>query len=494
MGSLRKISGHGRRSCFVPGLLPVGGPLFTGLALAAWLSATAAEKPKSEELDHLQTLNRAFYAAYQKASPAVAMITTKNGRSIRRWVPSFHPPIPPELERGHGLSSGTIVRSDGYILCNYHAIAGADSVLVTMSDRRSFSAKVAGYDSLIDIALLKIEAKNLPRVTLGDSDLLKVGDWVLAIGHPLGLGSTLTHGIVSALGRQVQVIDSEFGIESFIQTNAVINPGNSGGPLLNLRGEVVGINTAISTGTGYFIGYGHSVPINLAREAMNDILAYGRVVHGYMGVGMEEVTPELIGRHNLKLNHPLGVYLNVQPHTPAERGGLLSGDVLLSVDGQTVNHANHVQTLIYHKDPGDIIALTVLRDGAERHLELTLGEREEDRLLALGRERISQLGITVEDLGMERARELGFTKEVAAELNLGEYVNPVAVVEVKADSPADREGIQVNDVIAGIDHQRIKSIEHLVHSISTLERGRAALFWLWRPREGIEVRVFRVTE
>ena len=353
---------------------------------------------------------------------------------------------------------------------------------------------MAGYDSLIDIALLKIEAKNLPRATLGDSDLLEVGDWVLAIGHPLGLGSTLTHGIVSALGRQVQVIDSEFGIESFIQTNAVINPGNSGGPLLNLRGEVVGINTAISTGTGYFIGYGHSVPINLAREAMNDILAYGRVVHGYMGVGMEEVTPELIGRHNLKLNHPLGVYLNVQPHTPAERGGLLSGDVLLSVDGQTVNHANHVQTLIYHKDPGDIIALTVLRDGAERHLELTLGEREEDRLLALGRERISQLGITVEDLGMERARELGFTKEVAAELNLGDYVNPVAVVEVKADSPADREGIQVNDVIAGIDHQRIKSIEHLVHSISTLERGRAALFWLWRPREGIEVRVFRVTE
>ena len=494
MSSSRKSSGHGRRSCFVPGLLPVGGPLFTGLALAAWLSAAAAEKPESEELDHLQTLNRAFYAAYQKASPAVAMITTKNGRSIRRWVPSFHPPIPPELERGRGLSSGTIVRSDGYILCNYHAIAGADSVLVTMSDRRSFSAKVAGYDSLIDIALLKIEAKNLPRVTLGNSDLLEVGDWVLAIGHPLGLGSTLTHGIVSALGRQVQVIDSEFGIESFIQTNAVINPGNSGGPLLNLRGEVVGINTAISTGTGYFIGYGHSVPINLAREAMNDILAYGRVVHGYMGVGMEEVTPELIGRHNLKLNHPLGVYLNVQPHTPAERGGLLSGDVLLSVDGQTVNHANHVQTLIYHKDPGDIIALTVLRDGAEQHLELTLGEREEDRLLALGRERISQLGIKVEDLGMERARELGFTKKVAAELNLGEYVNPVAVVEVKADSPADREGIQVNDVIAGIDHQRIKSIEHLVHSISTLERGRAALFWLWRPREGIEVRVFRVTE
>lgn len=492
MSSSRKSSGHGRRRCFVPGFLPAASPLFTGLALAAWLSAAAAEKPESEALDHLQTLNRAFYAAYQKASPAVAMITTKNGRSMRRWIPSFHPPIPPELE--HGLSSGTIVRSDGYILCNYHAIAEADSVLVTMSDRRSFSAKVAGYDSLIDIALLKIEAKNLPSVTLGDSDLLEVGDWVLAIGHPLGLGSTLTHGIVSALGRQVQVIDSEFGIESFIQTNAVINPGNSGGPLLNLRGEVVGINTAISTGTGYFIGYGHSVPINLAREAMNDILAYGRVVHGYMGVGMEEVTPELIGRHDLKMNHPLGVYLNVQPHTPAERGGLLSGDVLLSVDGQTVNHANHVQTLIYHKDPGDIIALTVLRDGAERHLELTLGEREEDRLLALGRERISQLGIKVEDLGMERARELGFTKEVAAELNLGEYVNPVAVVEVKADSPADREGIKVNDVIAGIDHQRIKSVEHLVHSISTLERDRAALFWLWRPPEGIEVRIFRVIE
>ena len=492
MSFLRKFSDKGRHGCRRPGLHLAGHTLFAGLALAVWSSAAAAEMPKQEELNHLQTLNRAFYAAYQQASPGVAMITTKNGRPMRRWIPSFHPPIPPELEKGHGLSSGTIVRSDGYILCNYHAIAGAESILVTMSDRRSFAAAVAGYDSLIDIALLKIEAKNLPSVTLGDSDQLEVGDWVLAIGHPLGLGSTLTHGIVSALGRQVQVIDSEYGIESFIQTNAVINPGNSGGPLLNLRGEVVGINTAISTGTGYFIGYGHSVPINLAREAMDDILAHGRVVHGYMGVAMEEVTPELIGKHDLKMDHPRGVYLNVQPHTPAERGGLFSGDVLLDVDGQTVNHANHVQTLIYHKDPGDIISLTVLRDGAERHLELTLGEREEDRLLALGRERISQLGIKVESLGMDRARELGFTAEVAAELDLGEYEDPVVVVEVKSDSPAALKGIQVNDVIAGIDHQRIRSIEHLIHSISTLERDRAVLFWLWRPHRGIDVRIIRI--
>lgn len=476
------------------GIPQVLGPLWVGIVLGGLLSRAAAEKPKPEDLLYLETLNRAFNTAYQQVSPAVVLITTQNGRFIRPGLPPFHPPMRPKFEKGRGLSSGTIVRSDGYILCNYHAIIGADSIQVTLSDRRSFAAQVVGFDSLIDISMLKIGATNLPKVTLGDSDELKIGDWVLAIGHPLGLGSTLTHGIVSALGRQVQVIESEYRIESFIQTNAVINPGNSGGPLLNLDGEVVGINTAISTGTGYFIGYGLSVPINLAREAMSDILAYGRVVHGYIGVGMEEVTKELIEKHNLNMDRPRGVYLNVQPDTPADRGGLFSGDVLLSVDGQAVDRANHVQTHIYNKNPGEKITLRVLRDGAERHLDLTLGEREEERLLAQGWKRISNLGIKVAVLSREQARELGFTQEMVAELKLGETGNAVVIVDVQIDSPADRKGIQADDIIAGIDHRRITSIEQLVYSISNLEEDRPALFWLWRPHQGIDVRMLRVSE
>ena len=474
------------------GIPQVLGLLWIGLVLGGLLSRATAEK--LEGLHYLETLNRTFNTAYRQVSPAVVSITTQNGRFIRPWLSPFHPPMRPESGKGRGLSSGTIVRSDGYILCNYHAIAGADSIQVTLSDRRSFSAQVVGFDSLIDIAMLKIGATNLPNVTLGDSDELKIGDWVLAIGHPLGLGSTLTHGIVSALGRQVQVIESEYRIESFIQTNAVINPGNSGGPLLNLDGEVVGINTAISTGTGYFIGYGLSVPINLAREAMSDILAYGRVVHGYIGVGMEEVTKELIEKHNLDMDRPRGVYLNVQPDTPAHRGGLFSGDILLSIDGQAIERANHVQTHIYNKNPGEKITLTVLRDGAERHLNLTLGEREKERLLAQGWKRISNLGIKVTVLSREQARELGFTQETMADLKFGETGNAVVVVDVQIDSPADRKGIQADDIIAGVDHQRITSIEQLVYSISNLEEDRAALFWLWRPHQGIDVRILRVSE
>ena len=196
-----------------------------------------------------------------------------------------------------GLGSGVIVSADGYILSNHHVIRNADSIEVTLHDRRRLTARVVGVDSLIDIALLKVEAQNLPTADLGRSADLQIGEWVLAIGFPLGMGTTLTHGIVSALGRQADVIDGAGVIESFIQTNAVINPGNSGGPLLDLRGQVIGVNTAISTKTGYFMGYGLAVPIDLAHEAMNDFLEHGRVVRGYLGIAMGDVDAEWeIGR------------------------------------------------------------------------------------------------------------------------------------------------------------------------------------------------------
>ena len=469
---------------------------WVGIALIAALlvgTCPAGAQVPVESTQPLADLSRAFRQAYEQVRPAVVLIAATTR------LPPFHPEIPEDFR---GMGSGTIVSDDGYILSNYHVVAEADSIRVTLSDRRTYQAKVIGFDSLIDIALLKVEAQGLPTVQLADSDLLQIGDWVLAIGHPLGMGSTLTHGIVSALGRQAGVLnprsdeENRYAIESFIQTNAVINPGNSGGPLLDLQGRVVGINTAISTRTGYYIGYGLAVPINLAREVVDDLLVHGRIVRGHLGVTMEsEMTQELIRKHGLNMERPRGVYLKqVQPNSPAERGGLLVGDVVLSLDGIEVNHFNDLQTLIYGRDPGETINLQIMRQNQVRQVAVVLGEREDDRLLSEGHQRMAQLGFSVESLPAELATELGFVGELAAELGFEQGEEPVVVVEVDPEGLAADKGIQVRDVITEVDQERVTSLEQFVRFVSGLEEGQSALFWFWRPETGINVRTLKIPE
>ena len=471
---------------------------WVGIALiAALLAGTrpAGAQVPVESTQPLADLSRAFRQAYEQVRPAVVLIA-----ATRTWRKRALPPFHPDPEDFRGMGSGTIVSDDGYILSNYHVVAEADSIRVTLSDRRSYQAKVIGFDSLIDIALLKVEALGLPTVQLADSDLLQIGDWVLAIGHPLGMGSTLTHGIVSALGRQAGIFnqneESRYAIESFIQTNAVINPGNSGGPLLDLQGRVVGINTAISTRTGYYIGYGLAVPINLAREVVDDLLVHGRIVRGHLGVSMEsEMTPELIRKHGLNMERPRGVCLeDVQSNSPAERSGLLVGDVILSLDGIAVNHFNHLQTLIYSRDPGETINLQIMRKNQLHQVAVVLGEREDDRLLSEGHQRMAQLGFSVESLPAELATELGFVGELAAELGFEQGEEPVVVVEVDPEGLAADKGIQVRDVITEVDQERVTSLEQFVRFVSELEEGQSALFWFWRPETGIDVRALRIPE
>ena len=465
-------------------------------ALLASGSLGGAQMPV-ESAQPLADLSRAFRQVYEQVRPAVVLITATTRTWRKSALPSFHPEIPEDFR---GMGSGTIVSDDGYILSNYHVVAGADSIQVTLADRRTYQAEVVGFDALIDIALLKVDAPGLPTVQLADSDLLQIGDWVLAIGHPLGMGSTLTHGIVSALGRQAGIFnhseENRYAIESFIQTNAVINPGNSGGPLLDLQGRVVGINTAISTRTGYYIGYGLAVPINLAHEVIDDLLTHGRIVRGHLGVTMEsEMTQELVRKHDLNLERPQGVYLRqVQPNSPAERGGLLGGDVILSLDGIEVNHFNHLQTLIYSRDPGETVNLQVMRQSQLHQVAVVLGEREDDRLLSEGHQRIEQLGFSVESLSAELATELGFVGELAAELGFEQGEKPVVVVEVAPQGLAADKGIQVRDVITEVDQERVTSLEQFVRFVSGLEEGQSAFFWFWRPATGIEVRALRVPE
>ena len=467
------------------------------VALLAGIRPAGAQMPV-ESTQPLADLSRAFRHAYEQVRPAVVLIAATARPWQKRVLPPFHPEVPDEDFRGIG--SGTIVSDEGYILSNYHVVAGADSIQVTLSDRRTYQAKIIGFDSLIDIALLKVEAQGLPTVQLADSDLLQIGDWVLAIGHPLGMGSTLTHGIVSALGRQTGVFnrssENRYAIESFIQTNAVINPGNSGGPLLDLQGRVVGINTAISTRTGYYIGYGLAVPINLAHEVVDDLLVHGRIVRGHLGVTMEsEMTQELIRKHGLDMERPRGVCLKeVQPNSPAERGGLLVGDVILSLNGIAVNHFNHLQTLIYSRDPGETVNLQIMRQSQLRQVAVVLGEREDDRLLSEGHQRLAQLGFSVESLPVELATELGFAGELAAELGFERGEEPVVVVEVEPEGLAADKGIQVRDVITEVDQERVTSLEQFVRFVSGLEEGQSALFWFWRPDTGINVRALSIPE
>jgi serine protease Do len=243
------------------------------------------------------------------------------------------------------------------------------------------------------------------------------------------------------------------------------------------------------------MGYSLAVPINLAREAMNDILIHGHVVRGYMGVSMDPVTQESVRRDGLKMEYPHGVYIKVRPNSPAARAGLKDGDVVLAVDGQKVDHPNQIQSLIYGRDPGEIVQLTLFgADGQDTQLEIVLGEREEDRLLTQGRQRLSHLGLSVERLPSEVAEELGFTLEIAEELGFDPGEIPVIVTEVDPLGPAADKGIRVRDVITEIDQQRVTSMHQFVRSISNLEEGRSALFWFWRAESGIDVRVLRISQ
>lgn len=461
-----------------------------GLASSAPATAEVPERAVAQ----LEALSEAFRVVHQSVAPAVVLIQTTGDWSAR--LPRFHPRIEPpdENDQPLGMGSGVIISPDGYILSNHHVVREADSIGVVLQDRRRLQAQVVGVDSLIDIALLKVEAQDLPVAELGHSADLRIGDWVLAIGYPLGMGTTLTHGIVSALGRDANVIGGNFGIESFIQTNAVINPGNSGGPLLDLQGRVVGINTAISTRTGYYIGYGLAVPIDLAREAVDDLLTHGRIVRGYLGISMVGVDDATVRSQGLDLDPPRGVLItSVQEGSAAEAGGLQDDDILLTVDGEEVNVPNQVQTLIYARDPGDVMELGLLRAGETTQLLVTLGERQEDMLLAQGQRHFERLGLTVAPVG-DRAAELGLTRSVADELGLPEESQAVIIVDVDPDGLAAIKGLQIDDIITEVDHTSIVSLDELVDSVSQMKRGESALFWLWRQDRGIDVRALRIGE
>ncbi len=360
----------------------------------------------------------------------------------------FNTPRFPQAQRERSLGSGVIVSPEGYILTNNHVVAGATEILVTTSDKRQYKARVVGADPKTDLAVLKVDATNLPAITIADSSKVQVGDYALAIGDPFGVGETVTMGIVSATGRTNLGIED---YEDFIQTDAPINPGNSGGALVNDRGELIGINTAIlSHGSGGNEGVGFAIPTNLARNIMDQIVSNGKVTRAYMGAYIQGVSPELAKAFGETA--PRGALIgDVEPGSPAQKSGLEKGDIVVALDGKPITDSNQLRMSISMMAPGTTANLKVWRNGSEHDIAVKLGElpAENERASAAPENPQGALeGVTVENV----------TDHTAQQLGLPERTKGVVVTDINPSSPVADSGLQRGDVIQEVNHQSVTDV------------------------------------
>ena len=379
------------------------------------------------------------------------------------WRRFFGGPTPRGPFRQKSLGSGFIIDRDGSILTNNHVVENAQKIVVKLADEREFEAKVVGKDAKTDIAVIKINTKeNLPVAPLGDSDRLEVGEWVMAIGNPFGLDSTVTAGIVSAKGRHIGG-----PYDNFIQTDASINPGNSGGPLINLRGEVVGINTAIFSRSGGNIGIGFAIPINLVKELVPQLKGKGKVTRGYLGVLIQKVTPEIA--ESLGLDKPRGALVaDVSKGGPAEQAGVKVGDVIVEFDGKEIKESSDLPIVVARTALDKKIRLKVLRDKKETTLTVTVGELKEEEVVASTTEK-GDLGLTVQ----------GITPQMAEGLGL-ERAEGVIIAAVEPGSPGEEAGLRRGDIILEVDRKLVRKLPDYRKAVSEIKKGKGVLFLVRR--------------
>ncbi|MDA0874595.1 MAG: trypsin-like peptidase domain-containing protein, partial [Bacteroidetes bacterium] len=378
--------------------------------------------------------------------------------------------LSPFSQRGgvsQSLGSGVILSEDGYVVTNNHVIEGATRIRVTLNDKREYTARIVGADPTTDLAVIKIDSgEDIPVIALGDANLVEVGEWVLAVGNPFRLTSTVTAGIVSATGRQVNVIDNQLGIESFIQTDAAINPGNSGGAVVNLRGELVGIATAIATESGSYEGYGFAVPVDLMERVVRDLIRYGEVRRGYLGVSIQAMDARTAAR--VGLDEVRGVYLSrVQPGLAGYEGGLRDGDILLSVNGRDMTEPNELQSAIALFSPGDQVPVVVWRDGRSRTFNVTLKGRDDPGYASWLTE-LNQPAPNTFEPQLEEDQVVNLAEWGIGVANLDnrtrrrfQVAHGVFIAFVTAGEPFDQTGIPRGVVITSINDVPVFNIDSL---------------------------------
>ena len=397
---------------------------------------------------------------------------------FRRFMPSPPDPGPEGRGQGQGLGSGFIISNDGYVLTNAHVVAEADEVTVRLADSREFKGKIVGVDIRTDVALLKVPATGLPTVKLGNSEQLKVGEWVAAIGSPFGFVNTITAGIVSAKGRSLP--DESF--VPFIQTDVAVNPGNSGGPLLNLKGEVVGINSAIYSRTGGYMGVSFAIPIEVAIDVSKQLQATGKVTRGRLGVQIQPLTAELA--KSFRLDDTKGVLVaSVEPRGPADKAGLQPGDVILSFNGKAVQNANELPRVVAATKPGTTVTLEIWRGSAKRQLTATLGEFESETVAQQQspgtRKSSNRLGLVVRELAPAQRKALGI-----------EY----GLIVESITNPSPSTQVQRGDIIIAVNNVYFKSVDEFNRIVQQqaagaivallVRRGDAALYIPVRVGDG----------
>jgi len=384
-------------------------------------------------------------------------------------IPDSPEEAPKREMKRTSLGSGVIVTADGYILTNNHVVEDADEINVTLHTFEEYEATIVGRDPKSDVALIKIEPKtDLPYVTFGDSDKLRVGEWVLAIGNPFGLQKTVTAGIVSAKGRSIN--NDSYG--NFIQTDASINPGNSGGPLFNLKGEMVGVNTAIFSRTGGNIGIGFAIPGNMAKNVFAQLKEHGKVTRGWLGVMIQQVTPDLA--ENFGLERPIGALVGqVIPDSPADKAGLKAGDVILEYNGREVSQMSMLPAMVANTSVGEKASLVMVRDGKKQEITVEIGKLEEEETIVADTETgtSKKLGMTVQELTPKLAESLGM-----------EEMQGLIVADVISGSAAAEAGILRGDIILEINREKIENIAQYKKALQTAEEKKSLLLLVKRDQ------------
>lgn len=445
-------------------------------ALNSPLSAFGKQTPPpaktstTQAMTALKEVSEGFSLVADKAIPAVVNIKatfdqpniSEPSSSYDEFFHHFFGPMPPQTEPAVAYGSGFFVSEDGYILTNNHVVKNATEVKVSLADGSEYEAKIIGSDPYSEVALIKVEGKNFPYLNLANSDDVKVGQWAIAIGSPFGFEASVTVGIVSATGRRAIVGNSNW--ENYIQTDAAINPGNSGGPLININGEVIGINTAIYTKTGGYLGIGFAIPSNIAEHVAEQLFEHGSVQRGYLGIYAQSLTPDLAKALNLN-SHQGVVIVEVSPGSPADKGGLKQQDVIVQINGKPFTNKTNLTHEVSLMKPGSKMTLTINRNGKTKEVELIVGTYPSGKGLATaGATAQSALGVNVENLTPQYAKQLGY-----------EGLSGVVVTEVKHNSPMAFASIRPGTLIMAVNRQNVTNVDEFYQSVAEAEKNKNIL-------------------